>query len=124
MSHMSRQSRSWLIWCIPLGIAVALGLTSWGMFELRSLCEPLVRLLHTALRVWRPALGSYDPSDYVFYAAFPAFAGALMLVVEVWALTHYRADEARLDRFLTNRLPRHEITMVAHPTTDDRRESR
>lgn len=96
-------------YALALGGAAVLALGCWAMFAARPAIEPAVRALHAGLALrWR-AIGPYEPTDYVFYAAFPAVASAAGLLAAIWGMATHRRTDAKVDAYLASRLPEQEV---------------
>lgn len=106
-------------------ISLLLCLLFCVMVAKRELCEAAVQWAHVALRAWFGwrRVGHYEPTYYQFYAGLVGLLGLGGLFVTAWALASHRLTDAKVDRYLAARLPRHEAILPQsgseHGRSDD-----
>lgn len=76
----------------------------------RAELEPIIRALDPVLLGLRSAK-PYVSDDYVLYVALAAFFGAMPFVVAAYEMATKAKDDQRIDAYLADRMPRHEISV-------------
>ena len=88
---------------------LAMSLLCFVAVSHRAEFEPVIRFLHPFLLGRRSAEG-YQPGDYVFYEVLIGALAVLPFAALAYGLATKARTDRKIDQYLANRLPKHEIT--------------